>query len=235
MSTPLSAAAIKKAIVYYYLLAYCDPQNIVYLYEKLTSFRKAQVAGLNISEDVYFPAILPEVCQRIIGFHRDSRLADETMIQTLVKTAAKAHQSPQDAQVFQTQMSIVQKLPERALPDNRLHRRKGCAYCLQPCAYGFFTLVSEPDFKVLKQMLDAELQRDRATQSAIRPIWHFTSSHLAQLLHLDQEIMISKHHLGNLSYCLLMLATAKSRMTLREEKLQVYQQINQRYITKLQS
>jgi hypothetical protein len=233
MSITLSAAAVKKAIVYYYLLSYCDPQNIGELYEKLTSFRKAQVAGLEINEDLYFQAVLPEVCQRIVGFHCDTRNPDESMVNALRETAAKAHQSPQDAETFQQQMRIIQSLPERALPDNRLHRRKGCAFCLQPCSYGFFTLVSEPDFKVLKQMLDAELQRDRATQSAIRPIWYFTSAHMAKVMHFEEEFSISKQYLGNLSYCLLMLATAKSRIALREEKLQIYQQINQHYISNL--
>ncbi|MBI9051139.1 MAG: hypothetical protein JEZ00_17080 [Anaerolineaceae bacterium] len=235
MAHIITAASVKKAIVYYYLLSYCLPERIGELYTNLADYRKQLAASSGMNEDMFFAAVIPEVCKRIVAFHKDSREPDHEEVGALINAMTKAQESPQDAQVFQEQMNIVAGLPQRAVPDNRLHRKKGCAFCLEPCQYGFFTLVSDPDFDVLKNLLEAEIKRDRETQSAIRPIWFFTSTHLSQVMHLEEEHLMNTRHLGNLSYCLLMLAMAKSRLALPEENLQIYQSINQQRITHLKA
>ncbi len=230
MSTTLSADSIKKAISYFYLLSYCPPAKIGELKKSFSPLRKQLATTAKMKEAKFFKETLPEVCRRIVAFHEDTREPSPQWIDLLEKTATKADKSPEDAYAFQEAMSKVARLPQRALPDNRLHRKKGCAFCRLPCHYGFFSLVSDPKFDTLQDLLEAEVNRDRETQSAIRPVWRFTLSHLVQVLELNEGYSIHQGHLGNLSYCLLMLAMAKSRLALPEKQLKVYQAINQQII-----
>lgn len=230
MTTTLAPDTIKKAISYFYLLSYCPPENIGELEESLSPLRKQIAEYSGLKETQFFEEAIPEVCKRIVAFHEDTREPSRGWIDLLAKTADKAHKSPQDAFAFQDAMSKVARLPQRALADNRLHRKKGCALCRLPCHYGFFTLVSDPKFDTLKDLLEAEVSRDRETQSAIRPVWRFTLTHLVQSIDLNEGYTIHQGHLGNLSYCLLMLAMAKSRLALPEKQLKVYQAINQQII-----
>ncbi len=220
MSTRFPAETIKKKITYFYLLSYSPPAKIEETKKSLAFFRK----GVDEAEAI------PEVCRRIVAYHEDSREPSQDWVDALSEAAFSADKSPQDAYEFQKKMALVARLPQRALPDNRLHRRKGCAFCKLPCYYGFYTLVSDPDFSTLQEMLHAEANRTKETQSAIRPVWHFALTHLTQVTDSSDGYAVDKGHLGNLSYCLLMLSMAKSRLALPEKQLKVYQAINQRLI-----
>jgi len=230
MSTTLSAESIKKTIAYFYLLSFCPPAKIEAMKDSLALLRKQLAESAEMSESDYYKKAIPDVCKRIVAFHEDTREPSQHWVETLVETASKADKSSQDAYAFQEKISKVARLPQRALPDNRLHRRKGCEFCQLPCHYGFFTLVSDPDFETLQEMLEAEVNRDRETQSAIQPVWRFTFSHLVHVINLNESFAIHQGHIGNLSYCLLMLAMAKSRLALPEKQLKVYQAINQQLI-----
>ncbi len=230
MSTRFPAEAIKKTITYFYLLSYSPPEKIKAIQTSLASFRKALAESVGMDEASYFTEAIPEVFRRIVAYHEDSREPSQDWVDALSEAAANADKSPQDAYEFQKKMALVARLPQRALPENRLHRRKGCAFCNLPCQYGFFTLVSDPDFSTLQEMLHTETSRTKETQSAIRPVWHFALTHLSQVTDSSGGYAVHKAHLGNLSYCLLMLSMAKSRLALPEKQLKVYQAINQQLI-----
>lgn len=226
MSIKFPAETIKKAIAYFYLLSYSPPEKIREVKDSLAPLLEALVGAAGVSESSFYEEIIPEVCRRIVTFHEDSREPSQRWVEALVETASKASNSPQDAYDFQEKMSEVAQMPQRALPNNRLHRKKGCTFCHLPCRYGFFTLVSDPNFSTLREMLNVEVERRKETQSAIRPVWRFSLTHLKQLTGIADGYTIEKGHLGNLSYCLLMLAMAKSRLALPEKQLKVYQAIN---------
>ncbi|MBT3190458.1 MAG: hypothetical protein HN855_04405 [Anaerolineae bacterium] len=230
MSIKFPAETIKKTIAYFYLLSYSPPAKIGEMKKSLAPLLKELIESAETSEFSFYEEVIPEVCRRIVAFNEDSREPSEKWIERLAETASKADESPQDMHEFQKEMSLVARLPQRALPDNRLHRRKGCAFCKLPCHYGFFTLVSDPDFASLQEMLNAEVKRTKETQSAIRPVWHFALTHLKQVTGEVDGYTVQQGHLGNLSYCLLMLAMAKSRLALPEKQLKVYQAINQELI-----
>lgn len=228
MSGTLSAESIKKTITYFYLLSFCPPTDLGAFKEHVKPWKRQIAKAAGMSEAKFFKVAIPEVCSRIVAFHEDSREPSQYWVEALIKKAGKADENPQGAYDFQEELSKVARLPQRALPENRLHRKKGCAFCQLPCNYGFFTLVSDPDFDTLQDMLEAEVNRSGDTKSAIRPVWNFTFSHLIQSIDFEEEYTIHQRHLGNLSYCLLMLAMAKSRLALPAKQLQVYQVINQR-------
>ncbi len=230
MSTKLTAESIKKAISYFYLVSFCPPAQIEEHKKSLAPLRKQMAKSAEMSESKFFKVAIPEVCRRIVAFHEDTREPSMGWIDALIKTAKKADKKAENAYAFQEMMSEIARLPQRALPDNRLHRQKGCALCRLPCHYGFFSLVSDPEFGTLQEMLEVEANRDKETQSAIRPVWNFTFSHLVQVIDFNDNFTIHQGHLGNLSYCLLMLAMAKSRLALPEKQLKVYQAINQQLI-----
>ena len=120
----------------------------------------------------------------------------------------------------------------RAKSDQRLHRNKGCRFCENPCAYGYFSLVSEPRFDLLRLLLDAEKDKAPAEKSAVRAAWSYSVSHLTQAAGVGKEL-IATPHLGDLAYCLLMLSMAKSRYPLPEKQVQIFQSRNQQMIAKL--
>ncbi len=99
---------------------------------------------------------VPDIARRIMAFHLASREPDQDDVVALAQLLKIADHSPQEAAAFQEVMHVVAGQPGRAKWNNRLHRDKGCASCKAPCRYGFFTLVSEPDFITLKAMLDVE-------------------------------------------------------------------------------
>ena len=92
--------------------------------------------------------------------------------------------------------------------------------------------MSEPDFKTLGAMLDAENQKPARERNAVNVLWAFTRAHLWQVLEARAGY-IRPAHLGNLSYCLLMLGTARSRFALPETQIRIYQALNQRAIRRL--
>lgn len=230
MSTTLTAESIKKTIAYYYLLSFCPPEDIKEFHQNMSVWRKQLAETAGMSEAEYFKAAIPAVCRHIVAFHEDTRSPGQHWIDALIKTARAADTNPESAYAFQEVMSKIARLPQRALPENRPHRKKGCAFCRLPCHYGYFTLVSDPDFDELQAMLEAEVNMSTDTQSAINAVWNFTVSHLAQSIEFAESFSIHQGHLGNLSYCLLVRSMASSRLALPEKQLEIYQTINQQLI-----
>jgi len=126
----------------------------------------------------------------------------------------------------------VSAFPERAKNSNRLHRKKGCDFCNMSCKYGLFTLMIESNFKNLQSMLDTENQKPAGERDPVRVMWAFTTNQIWNTLE-SQGSVISPIHLGNLSFCLLLLGTAKSRFALPEKEFRAYQRLNQAKIQQL--
>ena len=229
MTQEIHPIAIKKMISYYYLVAFCPPNHISALKKASQKMRSASAkqAGLKMAE--FIKAVAPEVAQRIAAFQQASRLPDEETVEKLSKAIIKADSNPEKAAEYQALMKAVAIHPGRAKMANRLHRQKGCSLCQAPCQYGFFTLISEPDFKTLLSMLGAENKKIASERNPINVLWTYTTTHLWNQLEVNKGF-ISADHLGNLSYCLLMLGTAKSRFAMPEEQLTRFQEMNQNTI-----
>jgi hypothetical protein len=217
--------AMKKTIAYYYLLSFCPPARISDFREKSGPLRKALADSAGMSEAAFFAAVLPEVCRRIVSFHEGTREPSKEWADALLKSAAKADQSPENASLFQAKMAQVARLPQRALPGNRLYPAKGCRFCRLPCRYGYFTLISEPVFSRLQRMLELEAGYPKEEQNPLRPVWAFAVSHLSQTLGVEKGV-IQTVHLVNLAYCLLVLSMAKSRLAAPEAQLRAFQNGN---------
>ena len=169
---------------------------------------------------------------RIVAFHQATRKPEKTVVQELTKLMKGADTNPKKTAAYQVKMREIAAHPGRAKADNRLHSQKGCRFCLAPCRYGYFTLMSEPDLKSLKTMLDAENKKIAQEQDAVKVLWTYTTAQIWNVLEA-QEGFIEAYHLGYLSYCLLMLGTAKSRFALPEDHLKLYQIMNQVNIRRL--
>ena len=173
---------------------------------------------------------VPDIARRIMAFHLASREPEQDDVAALAQLLKIADHSPQEAAAFQEVMHVVALgQPGRAKWSNRLHHDKGCAYCKAPCRYGFFTLVSEPDFITLKAMLDVENKKLVQERDAVHVLWTYTKKHVWRILGNGAGI-ITAEDLGNLSYCLLLLGTAKSRFALPETQLEMYQGMTYNYV-----
>lgn len=225
----IGVEALKKTIAYYYLLSYCPPELAAEFSGGTAPLRKSLADSAGMSEAAYFKAVLPEVCRRIVSYQEATREPNPQWVNALIASAAGAQKSPENLSRFQEEMTKVASLPGRSLPENRLHRKKGCAYCRLPCYYGYFTLVSEPLLSGLQAMMEAETRKSAGERSPVRPVWGFAVSHLAKLTQAGQ-MYIRREHLGNLAYCLLMLSMAKSRLAVPEAQLQAFQAGNQALI-----
>jgi hypothetical protein len=218
MSETFTAQDIKQAIAFYYLLAYCPAG-------KLEDFKRA-TGKLHPPQNL---GILGEVCTRIVTFQSALRHPEEEIIIKLLEVLPSAAESAEGLKAYQTMMAEISSLPGRAKADNRLHRKKGCRFCEAPCVYGFFSLVSEPRFDLLQQLLEAEKEKAPEEKSAVRAVWSYTIAHIIRLTG-SQEGFITPKHLGNLAYCLLMLSMAKSRYPLPEKQVKIFQARNQQFI-----
>jgi len=229
MTQEIHPIAIKKMISYYYLVAFCPPEHISALKKASQKMRSAlsKQAGLKMAD--FVKAVAPEVGQRMAAFQGASRQPDEETVEKLTKAIISADKNPKKAAEYQATMKAVAIHPGRAKMANRLHRQKGCSLCQAPCQYGFFTLISEPDFKTLLSMLGAENKKIAAERNPINVLWTYTTAHLWKILGKN-EGFVSADHLGNLSYCLLMLGTAKSRFAMPEAQLTRFQEMNQQTI-----
>lgn len=229
MKMTLPSASIQGAISYYYLVAFCPPQNIRDLKKASKPLRKrlADNAGMKMGE--FAKVVQPEVCRRIAAFHADTRKPDPELVKGLTVKIRRADSNPKKAFAFQQEMAQVAQLPGRADLNKRLHRKKGCHLCTAPCRYGFFTLVSDAQFKPLQTMLEAENRRPANLRDPVNVLWSFTTGHLWQTLGARLGF-ISVDHLANLSFCLLLLAMARSRFALPEPQLRAYQSANQALI-----
>ncbi len=229
LKKPIPAEILKKTIVYFYLLSYCPPERIVDFKRISAPMRKDLAARAGMPEAAYFKEAAPEVCRRIVAYQQNTREPDAKLVEALTEAASNAGKSPDAAAAFQARMTEISALPGRAKLENRLHRNKGCQFCESPCRYGYFTLVSEPRFDELQRLLEAETQKPADLQTPLYPAYGFAVRHMINLTGAHEGIT-GKKHLANLSYCLLMLAMAKSRQTVPEQQLRMFQAANREFI-----
>lgn len=223
-------AAIQKLISYYYLVSFCPPGHIGDLKKASLAMR----SRYHLTSEAVLERAIPEAAMRVVAFQQATRQPEEFAVQELAAVMHEADQDEEKAAVFQQTMKEIASHPARAKAANRLHRQKGCAFCTAPCQYGFFTLISEPDFKLLKTFLDEENRQLVENREPIRALWSYTGAHLWKVLG-RRAMYLEPAHLGNLSYCLLLLGTAKSRFAMKEKELAAYQALNQRTIDRLNS
>lgn len=229
MTQDIHPSAIKGMIGYYYLAAFCPPNHISSLKKASQKSRSAyaKLTGLKMAD--FVKAAAPEIAYRVCAFQQATREPEKEIVEKLTKAIIAADTNPEKAAEYQQLMREVAAHRGRAKPSNRLHRQKGCSLCQAPCQYGFFTLISEPDFKTLLAMLGEENKKIAKERNPVNVLWTYTTTHLWKVLGKN-EGFISADHLGNLSYCLLMLGTAKSRFPMPEEQLTKFQAINQNTI-----
>lgn len=223
--TNTSATQIKDTLIYLHLLSYSPP-------ERVAAFQPFE-QDLKREMGAAWPQALIRACSHIVAFHQASRDPDADLVDTLVDAASSAATSPEGAQVFQFQMERLATSPGRADPENRIHRKRGCRLCQNPCRYGYFSLLSEPNFDSLQRGLETENRKPIGQQRPVRLAWRFSLKHLSQALDLTAWD-IDADHLGNLAYCLLTLATAKSRYPFPEEQMRKFQAMNQEVIRRFQ-
>jgi len=233
MAKTIPPQVIRKMISYYYLMSYCPSEYINEFKEASQKMFATLAESTGCNRDEITELAVPEVARRILAFHLATREPDLDGVDALTQMLKIADNSPQEAAIFQRVMHLVAAHPSRSKLGNRLHRNKGCAYCAAPCSYGFFTLVSEPDFITLKAMLDAENQKFAQERDAVKVLWTYTKKHIWSVLETETGF-IRPEHLGNLSYCLLLLGTAKSRFALPEAQLTRYQELTRLNVQRLQ-
>ncbi|MBC8508083.1 MAG: hypothetical protein ISR58_05335 [Anaerolineales bacterium] len=226
MSTKIPASQRKLVITYLLSFSFSSPNH-------LAGFEPAKHTLLQELEADWSDAVLA-ACQHIVAFHQASRDPDAERVAALARAAQSADSSPQACRAFQEQMQALSELPGRAKENNRLHRKKGCRFCVAPCRYGYYSLISEPDFDSLQSALEAENTKLPQDQQPLQAIWTFTLNHISQTLDAGQW-HVSAYHLGNLAYCLLMLSTAKSRFAFPEDVVKRFQEGNQQLIRRYQS
>jgi len=217
MDTNIPAESLIKAISYYYLVAYCPPANIGELKKAAQPLRK------KVTKQA-----APEVAHHIVAFHQNTRDPDEEWVDELTSKIVVADESSENVQAFQEMLGLVSRLPQRAKLENRLHHRRGCQFCAAPCHYGYFSLISEPRFDDFQHLLKLELGKSREIRKPVSAVKFFTLDHIEESLGIDKtKLQIQHEHLANLSYCLLALATSKSRLPVPEKQLKLFQHANQ--------
>jgi hypothetical protein len=224
MAKTIPPQVIRKLISYYYLVSYCPPEYINEFKEASQKMFTTLVDSTGYDTDEMFALTIPEVARRIMAFHLATREPDPDGVAALAQMLKIADKSPQETAIFQRVMHLIAVHPSRSKLDNRLHRNKGCAFCTAPCRYGYFTLVSNPDFITLKALLDAENRKFARERDAVKVLWNYTKKHVWSVLGTEAGF-IRPEDLGNLSYCLLLLGTAKSRFALPEAQLKRYQEL----------
>ena len=229
MSKPISAEAVKKMISYYYLVSFCPPEYVSDLKKTSKKLRSRLAKDADLKMKEFTDGVIPEVAFRMVAYQQATREPDKEFVEKLAKAMKTADSKPEKAEAYQALMTEIAQHPGRAKKDNRLHRKKGCHLCTTPCRYGFFTLVSDPVFKHLLAMFNAENQKPAAQRDPVNVLWTFTTTLLWDVLG-EKEGFIRADHLGNLSFCLLLLATAKSRFAFPEQQLTAFQGLNQRVI-----
>jgi len=229
MSSPLPAESIKNTIAWLHLLSYCPPAKVVDFNKIADPLIKAlaDVAGLKPGE--YLDLAIPQACLLMVAYHQASREPEKEIVDELVKTALPASKDAKSLTAFKARMDEIAALPGRAKRENRLHRNKGCNLCAAPCRYGYFTLISDPDFSELQRLFAAETEKSVSGQSPLSPVYTFTITHMLGITASDKGFC-EKNHFANLAFCLLMLSMAKSRLAFPEEQVRLFQVSNQAYI-----
>ena len=200
-------STIKRTVIYLYLLSFTLPEQV----SELPPLRE------ELGED--WSRAVEAAARLMVAFQQASRNPDTELVAGLTR----ADSSPEACRAFQEKMDALAQLPGRAKMENRLHRKRGCRLCETPCRYGYFSLLTEPDFSVLHKMLGEQ------PGVPVQTVWQFTLMHLAKSLALGRWY-IGAHHLGNLAYCLVSLATAKSRYPFPEAQMKKFQAMNQEMI-----
>jgi len=229
MTTKIPVESIKKSIAYLYLLSFYQPEGLNQVKGNLSPLLEQMASASGMKQNEYLENALPEACQRIVSYHQASRESDPEMVIALLTAAHKADKDVASLTTFNTLMKQLSALPGRAKPENRLHRKKGCQLCTAPCRFGFFTLVSDPDFSKLQELFNTESEKPAVVQSPLTPVYLFTVDHLVSLSGSTNGIY-ERENLANLAFCLLMLAMAKSRMAFPEAHIRLFQQTNQEFI-----
>jgi hypothetical protein len=227
MTKQISPSKITKTISYLYLLFYSPPEHVGRFKAATVEFKQ------KVDVDIWDGAI-QAACEHIVSFQSASRHPDADLVSGLVAAARKADSNPEAARAFQVNMEKITALPGRSKPDNRLHRKKGCRFCQVPCQHGYFTLISDPNFKELQEILDNENAKPIGAGQPIQAIWQYASHHVVDTLGVG-GFLIDADHLGNLAYCLVMLATAKSRFAFPEQQIKKFQELNQGLIAQYQT
>ena len=229
MSKTIPPESMKKTIAYLYLLSFCPPAQLADFKRSTASMLKELAGQAGLTEKEYFTQALPEACHRILAFHQATREPDPELVAALVQAAFTADKNPDTLIAFKAQMNHVAALPGRAKPENRLHRNKGCRYCAAACRYGYFTLVSDPQFSQLQALFAAEASKPASRQTPLTPVYVFAVDHLLKITG-TQEGFCELPHAANLAYCLLMLGMAKSRMAFPEAQSRLFQEANQEFV-----
>jgi hypothetical protein len=229
MSQTIPAESMKKTIAYFHLLSYCPPGKLADFKSSTVLMLKELAAQAGLKEKAYLAQALPEACLRIVAFHQATREPDPELVETLVGAARTADKNPETLTAFKAEMNRIAALPGRAKPENRLHRNKGCRYCTAPCRYGYFTLVSDPQFSQLQALFAAESGKPASEQTPLMPVYIFAVNHLLKITG-TQEGYCEGTHLANLGYCLLLLAMAKSRLAFPEAQMRIFQDANQEFV-----
>ncbi len=199
---------LKHTILYLQLLSFASPEHVTELRPLRDDF----------GED--WPQAVVAASRLMVAFQQASRDPEPERVAALARAALSADLSPEACRAFQDQMNVLAQLPGRAKPENRLHRKRGCRLCETPCRYGFFSLITEPNFENLQNLLETH------PSQPVQTVWRFTLKHLAG----GGQSYITADHLGNLSYCLISLATAKSRYPFPEAQMRKFQARNQAMI-----
>jgi hypothetical protein len=229
MNKTIPAESMKKGIAYFYLLSFCPPAQLAD-FKRSTAWMRAEIASqAGLKEEQYFSQALPEVCSRIVAFQQATREPEPGLVAALVEAARSADENPAALIAFKAQMSLVSALPGRAKPENRLHRNKGCRYCAAACQYGYFTLVSDPQFSRLQELFVLESSKPASRQTPLTPVYVFAIDHLLRLTGA-QAGFCDLAHAANLAYCLLMLGMAKSRLAFPEAQSRLFQEASQEFV-----
>ena len=207
----LSASTTRRTIIYLNLLSYIPPERVCEFPSPGEMFGEG------------WPQTVETAARLMVSFQSASRDPDGELVKGMVDAALNVDSSPEACRAFQEKMDTLAQLPGHAKAHNRLHRKRGCQLCESPCRYGYFSLISEPDFSTLQEQLVAE------SGGPVQAVWQFTLNHIDKIFQTGHW-PITKKHLGNLSYCLISLATAKSRFAFPEEQMRKFQDLNQAMI-----
>jgi len=225
----LTSSSIRKIINHCLLLAYCPPEQLSGFWDASQLLRQRAAEENHISEKEFFPRAVLEACKQIVSFHQNTTTPEESLVRKLSEAVQEAGNATEALLKYQQLMQILTGSPERANLKNRLHRKRGCGFCTAPCFYGYYSIISTPDFGLLEQVLMNEKQKNAAQHRLILTLWAFTRFHLRNTLGSKDDFITVKH-LGNLSFCLYLLATAKSRYPFQEKAIIGLQQANQEMI-----
>lgn len=225
----LTAGTLQATIGYLYLLSFCPPGRAWELHLASEPLRKGLGMRAGLSPDQFLALARPEACRRIVAFHERTREPRKELVGSLVQMAALAEQGPDGVRTLSEGMAVLAGLPGRAKPENRLRRSRGCQHCAAACRYGFFNLVTRPNYSLLHSLLEQEAAKPVHRQDPLGTLWAFAIAHLWRTLGVELAY-ISASHLGNLAFCLLALGTSQSRRPVPETEVSLLQQANQKLI-----